>query len=1160
MSDSNSPRLLLAAAFSDADPAVADYLLTGAGVGFPARMSEASRTALSAIDPKVRAPFYLAMDRLDRGDDLVLMRLGRLLAVLPNRGYTAPEGVPHSVWALLKDATLAVFGERWSAPEFTSLTIDRIEALLRMEGVSPAGVEVMIVDMLIGASRSSLSYPPRGMQTIPGTAAWATEHAAAVAARAQYFGPTAYLELSRLASSHPPLAVAIAPTLVSRAANGSADERAVALAAIGAIPAEVQIATFEGALKQADATERRNLVAAIERIPDIPAAIALLERERARSSTAVASDLAGTIRRMTIYERLAPDGAMPTLIPLEEHQLGEPAIESMRVAVSALRDRLSDRLPTMRAERDVFLNANPGQHSGNAVEWTEERVRAADKVLDALPMIIAYLSGSAMHPGGDVLNLLLDSSVLPRLVGFAPVNLLRLASRPGLGLRSPFLGVALPGAAELADARAIAELFERAGCTPTEAHDAVVRAAIVDSWETPALRPDQLTWFMRENPRLFENILGITAGHTPLSHDDNRSEVLAILAASETLPAKYVAHITSLAIGSGKTHRVAAQTVLANHGLAEALAEDTLLSPSADQRAIAVAWVRDIGGPWAVAALSRYLNSEQQPNLRARVIAALEWLGEDITAHLRSDVLEAEAEAGLLKKPPTSVSWIPLDEIPVCVYRDGSQVPAQVLRWWVILAVSLRDPLGAGLLPRYLRMLDSASAHSLSRWALMTWIARDTTPLDDATVMVNAMRAVARYERRMEGFSLRYPELFFEWLDEERASIAEATPSAIADKGMLALAGMLPGGELAETVRQYMRRNHLKRAQIEALMGVLSTADDAEAVQLLVATARRYRTASVQQAAAALVEQVAKRRGWSADELADRMIPTAGLDDDGMLRLDYGPRVFVGRLTDDLTLRLETSDGELIKALPAPRSSDTSAAAAKAQLAASRKELKSIVTVQRRRLYDAMCVRREWRVAAWREFLIEHPVMGLLTGALVWQVGAVAVRPDPDGTLRDASKRPVNVSDDAVITIAHSTSLPAEEIARWSSSTVNAFNQFRAVPVEATDATRRADREGWLGETFQLRALARLLEWDRGPTADDVRFDEYVKTFSSARLQAAISFSGSQLPETSQPIAFGVLTVRRLDAGGRATADLTFAEVPDALRAELVADYLALGE
>ncbi len=52
----------------------------------------------------------------------------------------------------------------------------------------------------------------------------------------------------------------------------------------------------------------------------------------------------------------------------------------------------------------------------------------------------------------------------------------------------------------------------------------------------------------------------------------------------------------------------------------------------------------------------------------------------------------------------------------------------------------------------------------------------------------------------------------------------------------------------------------------------------------------------MQEKARNLVTQIAERNGWSADELADRTIPTAGFDDSGTLVLEYGERTFTAKM------------------------------------------------------------------------------------------------------------------------------------------------------------------------------------------------------------------------------------------------------------------------
>ncbi len=73
-----------------------------------------------------------------------------------------------------------------------------------------------------------------------------------------------------------------------------------------------------------------------------------------------------------------------------------------------------------------------------------------------------------------------------------------------------------------------------------------------------------------------------------------------------------------------------------------------------------------------------------------------------------------------------------------------------------------------------------------------------------------------------------------------------------------------------------MKQHYQRRAQIEAMLSSFSVSDDPLMIQLLLSLSRRYRTASVQNLAKQLVEQIAERNQWSSDELADRTIPTAG--------------------------------------------------------------------------------------------------------------------------------------------------------------------------------------------------------------------------------------------------------------------------------------------
>lgn len=90
------PRTLLAESFSELDSRVLSdvlsYVFVGRDVKFPSRLREKHRLAIAAIRPQTRASFYLHLDSIDRADDQVIVRLGRLLVA------TKPSWYPWPAW------------------------------------------------------------------------------------------------------------------------------------------------------------------------------------------------------------------------------------------------------------------------------------------------------------------------------------------------------------------------------------------------------------------------------------------------------------------------------------------------------------------------------------------------------------------------------------------------------------------------------------------------------------------------------------------------------------------------------------------------------------------------------------------------------------------------------------------------------------------------------------------------------------------------------------------------------------------------------------------------------------------------------------------------------------------------------------------------------
>ncbi|MFD1372113.1 DUF4132 domain-containing protein [Actinoplanes sichuanensis] len=202
---------------------------------------------------------------------------------------------------------------------------------------------------------------------------------------------------------------------------------------------------------------------------------------------------------------------------------------------------------------------------------------------------------------------------------------------------------------------------------------------------------------------------------------------------------------------------------------------------------------------------------------------------------------------------------------------------------------------------------------------------------------------------------------------------------------------------------------------------------------------QRAKSTPLRKAAAARISAVAEGLGLTSEELADRLIPDFGLDSDGSLRLDYGPRQFVVGFDEQLRPFVTGGDGKPLKELPKPGVRDDAepAAAAYQRFAVLKRAVRKISADQVRRLEEAMVAERRWSGADFRRLFVEHPLMWHIGRRLLWarfdETGAVAgaLRIAEDRSFAGADDEPVRLGDDDVVGVAHPLHL-GEDAARWA--------------------------------------------------------------------------------------------------------------------------------
>jgi predicted DNA-binding WGR domain protein len=246
--------------------------------------------------------------------------------------------------------------------------------------------------------------------------------------------------------------------------------------------------------------------------------------------------------------------------------------------------------------------------------------------------------------------------------------------------------------------------------------------------------------------------------------------------------------------------------------------------------------------------------------------------------------------------------------------------------------------------------------------------------------------------------------------------------------------GILGDDECARRLAPLIRNWPGEAAHARAVMGldVLANIGTDVALMHLHAISQKVKFKGLKERAQEKIEQIAQARGLTAEELGDRLVPDLGLDEDGSLTLDFGPRSFRVGFNEQLKPFVRDASGKPVADLPKPAKSDDAqkAAASVETYKALKKDARAIASQQITRLELAMCARRRWDAQVFRTFLVEHPLVGHLARRLLWGLyGAdnqlvTAFRVAEDRTFADQHDNTWELPAGAQIGLVHALDLP----------------------------------------------------------------------------------------------------------------------------------------
>jgi uncharacterized protein DUF4132/HEAT repeat protein len=697
---------------------------------------------------------------------------------------------------------------------------------------------------------------------------------------------------------------------------------------------------------------------------------------------------------------------------------------------------------------------------------------------------------------------------------------------------------------------------------------------------TPFLQSDpNAIWpYFAERLDLLEQGLGLTqvVDKRPSIYwrePERRQNALGILKLFPRAPSRFIQFLWDLALGPGKTDRPLAQECLEKVPKRDEKILAALASRQQDARFAAAEWLGRLKNRETIPALRTALTHEKSDVVKDEIVKTLESLGVALEELLDRDKLDQDAAKGLKKGIPKDLEWFPFGQLPTVRWADsGKQVPDVILQWFLVQACRLNSAEAGPMLRRYCSLFQKDDRERLGKFVLEAWIAKDTSP------KYNAEQAASLAEREaqvMAGYAKQYPKYYPDF-DLQRVYqtifnrlLTQPEGSQNSTKGILAVAGACCGGDAAPIVHRYVKQWYGYRgAQSKALLQVLAWIDHPGATQVVLSVANRFRTKGIQEEAARLCQLLAARKGWTLDELSDRTIPTAGFDEDAVMELDYGARTFTARLSEQMTITLTNQSGKAISSLPDANQSDDpeKVKQSKAALSSARKELKSVLSMQKERLYEALCTQRQWRFEDWGVHLRKHPIVGRYCQRLVWAACegdrvTRSFRPLADGTLTDHQDDEITLAPETAIRLAHDQTIDPSDSSAW----LQHFSDYKVEPLfqqfgktsfvlaeQMKAATEISDFLGHIVKTLSLRNRLTRLGYTRGAAEDGGWFYEYHKNFPGLGIEAIIEFTGNGLPEENRMVALKRLYFASKSVDGPLSSrdEISLGELPGVLLTE----------
>lgn len=305
----------------------------------------------------------------------------------------------------------------------------------------------------------------------------------------------------------------------------------------------------------------------------------------------------------------------------------------------------------------------------------------------------------------------------------------------------------------------------------------------------------------------------------------------------------------------------------------------------------------------------------------------------------------------------------------------------------------------------------------------------------------------------------------------------------------------------------------------------LALNDNPSALLIVDSISRKFKFKQIKTAALEALNFAAEQLGLTTEELADKIVPDLGFNEDMYRIFDYGERRFFVYLTPALDMDIQDENQKKLKNLPAPgkRDDEAKAQAAFEEFKLLKKQMKTVVSNQKLRLDLALSVERKWEVTEWKNLFVKNPVMHQFAIGLIWGIYQedklkATFRYMEDGSFNTEDEEEYELVQEGKIGLVHPIELTKESIDKWEGQLkdyevkqpLEQLNRKIFPLMEEEKGKKSLERfGGYILNPMSLSSKLLGMGWYRGSVQDAGGYYTFYREESSLSMGVELNFSGS---------------------------------------------------